>query len=114
MPHVPSMTYVRVEWRHSFPAEPVTIYSELDEHRWEVRKVEVFPDGSFGYASKRAETPSTGLGLVPFPPPAEIADDPAFDPVEITADEFEKMWRIALDTLQLSSVGKPGPDDREP
>jgi len=105
MPHVPSMTYVRVEWRHSFPAEPVTIYSELDEHRWEVRKVEVFPDGSFGYASKTAETPSTGLGLVPFPPLAEIAEDPAFEPAEITAEGFEKMWCAALNALPPSSAG---------
>ncbi len=26
---------------------------------------------------------------------AEIALDPAFEPTEITADEFEKVWRAA-------------------
>ena len=37
----PSMTYIRVEWKYSFANEPVWLYSELDDLRWEVRKVEV-------------------------------------------------------------------------
>ncbi|WP_421996326.1 DUF6881 domain-containing protein [Reyranella sp.] len=43
------MKYIKVRWRHCLPNEPVTLYSEIDEDRWERRKVYVFADGSFGF-----------------------------------------------------------------
>ena len=46
------MNYVRVRWLHENPEAPVLAVSELDDHRWERRKVEVFADGSKGYAMK--------------------------------------------------------------
>ena len=68
------------------------LYSELDDRRFEVRKVEVYRDGHAGYASASEEVGGTMLGLVPIPKLDEIADDPAFEPVEINAVEFEEVW----------------------
>ena len=66
--------------------------SELDANRWETRKVEIFADGSKGYARRGEEAGGTALGQLPVPPLQEIASDPQFLPEEITKDEFEAIW----------------------
>jgi uncharacterized protein DUF6881 len=89
------MTYLKCNWNHSFPDAPITLYSELDDLRWELRKVEVFRDGRMGYADRRKEVDGSRLGLDPVPALAEIAADPQFQPVEITSLEFESVWNAA-------------------
>ena len=86
------MNYIQVKWKHSFSVEPVLIYSELDEERWEIRKVEVFPDGHRGCASAAGSFDGTRLGTEPVPPLTEIAADPQFEPSEISREEFERVW----------------------
>jgi hypothetical protein len=86
------MKYIRVKWSHSFPDEPIWLYSELDEDRWEVRTVEVYGDGHQGYASEAESYGSTGLSEEPIPPLAEIAANPVFEPAEITKEQFEQVW----------------------
>jgi hypothetical protein len=86
------MSYLRVGWKHQHRDEPVLLYSELDAQHWEVRKVEVFRNGRFGYASRDEAHGGTRLGLVPVPPLEVIAADPDFDSAEITQDEFEQIW----------------------
>jgi len=68
------------------------MYSELDDNRWEIRKVEVFPDGHRGYASAAGSSGGTCLGKEPIPPLPEIAADSQFEPIEISRDEFERVW----------------------
>lgn len=68
------------------------LYSELDDNRFEVRKVEVFRDGHLGYADAERSSGGTGLGLVATPSLEEIAQDPQFEPVEIEQAEFEAVW----------------------
>ena len=86
------MTYIRVKWLHSNSEEPVLLYSELDDLRWETRKVEIFADGRIGFAGPNEASEDTGLGLAPVPPLHEIAADPEFEPAEITQQEFEEVW----------------------
>ena len=86
------MKYICVKWNHSFPDEPIWLYSELDDNRWEVRKVDVYGDGHQGYASEDESDESTELSEEPIPPLAEIASDSQFEPVEITQEEFEEVW----------------------
>jgi hypothetical protein len=86
------MIYIRVGWKHQHPDEPVLLYSELDEQRWEVRKVEVFRGTRCGYASRDEAFGGTLLGLCPIPELNAIGADPQFEPAEITQDEFEKVW----------------------
>jgi hypothetical protein len=86
------MTYIAVKWKHTNPAYPVVLYSELDEQGWEQRKVEVFADGRHGYADRSESTAGTRLGVEAMPPLAEIASDPQFEPSEITRERFEEVW----------------------
>jgi len=90
------MEYIKVKWIHSFSDEPVLLYSEIDEERWEQRKVEVFADGRIGYAGGEISTENTGLGEVPILQLKEIAADPQFQPEVISKDEFEVVWARAL------------------
>jgi hypothetical protein len=87
------MKYIKVFWRHTHPDEPTLLYSELDDARWETRKVEIFRNGKIGYASRTASGGSTGLGIIPVPQLSTIASDPEFEPAEITQEEFEGVWR---------------------
>jgi hypothetical protein len=86
--------YFVATWRHAFPDDPVTIYTELDDDRLETRKVEVFRDGSVGWADTTAESRSR-LSESPVPTVSEIAADPQFSPREIPVEEFEEAWRRA-------------------
>jgi hypothetical protein len=86
------MQYLRVKWAHSHPDEPVEIWSELDDARWEVRKVEVFPDGSVGYASDTECAHATVLGEAPVPALDDIAADPQFKPAMVSKNDFEAIW----------------------
>lgn len=97
------MKYVRVDWKHQHPDEPILLYSELDTKRWEVRKVEVFRDGRRGYASAVGAVGGTRLGELPIPELSEIAADPAFVPVEITQAEFDAAWSDATRSIEPTS-----------
>jgi hypothetical protein len=87
--------FLKVEWIHDFPDQPILIYSELDEERYETRKVEIFRDGRVEYAPPEKETGSTFLSDQPLPPVEVIAMDPQFVPSVISAEEFEKVWEKA-------------------
>lgn len=57
------MTYFKCKWNHAHGDEPVLMYSELDEERWETRKVEIFRDGKMGFANRETESGGSRLGL---------------------------------------------------
>lgn len=91
------MRYFKARWLHDGKNDnPVLLYSELDEARWETRKVYIFADGRMEGASQAFETGDTGLGLVPIPPLEEINSQDEFEAVDITQDEFETVWRQAI------------------
>lgn len=86
------MIYIAVKWIHTYPDEPILLYSELDNDRFETRKVEFFRDGSIGYADASEEFGHTELGMMPVPDLNEIAKDPEFEPRQIEKHEFEEIW----------------------
>jgi hypothetical protein len=86
------MNYLKVRWKHSDPNYPILIFSELDEERWEIRKVEVYEDGRIESASGTHETEGTKLSLEPLPTLEEIVADPVFEATLIGKDDFEQMW----------------------
>ena len=86
------MEYIRVRWLHDNPSDPIWLISELDDERWEIRKVEIFSDGSRGYATSEIERGGTRLGLKPIPPLDQIAADSEFVPEPISREEFEAIW----------------------
>lgn len=98
------MRYIRVKWKHSNPNDPIFYYCELDETGWENRKVEVFANGEVGYSDAKTTSPlSMGLSIEPIPPLDEIAQDPQFEPSEITAEEFETVWTEAITMVQTET-----------
>jgi hypothetical protein len=64
-------------------------FRELDATQWEVRKVEVYGDGRMESADGKEQSGNTDLGLVAVPPFQEIASNPIFESVMMSAEEFE-------------------------
>jgi len=93
------MSYAKIRWKHQNAYDPVEIYTELDDARWEVRKVEVFSDGSRDFASGSRSSERTFLSPEKIPPLAEIAANPEFEAKEISKEDFEEMWSKATDNL---------------
>jgi hypothetical protein len=86
------MKYIKVKWIHNFLSEPTLLLSEIDSNRNELRKIEIFADGSMGYASEFESSEHTLLGEMPIPVLNEISSDPQFVAEEIGREEFESYW----------------------
>lgn len=89
------MKYLKVKWLHQDANEPMLLISELDDQRYEVRKVEVFADGRKGVASSAGSFGGTDLGELAVPSDEEIAQDCQSVIEPTTAAEFETVWRNA-------------------
>jgi hypothetical protein len=89
------MEYICVKWIHDSPDQPLWLYSELNDERREVRKVEVFRGTRVGWADSSHEVGDTFLSLEPIPPLGEIVAQKEFEPKSITRDEFERVWADA-------------------
>lgn len=100
----PPNSFIRVDWKHGNAEDPITLFSELDEERWEVRKVEVFADGRIGYANERGSFGMTSLGYHPVPALEVLADNPEFEPVEITRAEFDEIFDKALTAEEAAQL----------
>jgi hypothetical protein len=90
---VAAREYLDVAWRHSNPAYPVRLVSELDDKRFEVRKLEFFAGGEVGYASKQGSFLSTRLGEAAVPTLQGINGDPEFAATPMDAASFDALWR---------------------
>lgn len=95
------MRYIKVKWVHNIPTEPIWLYCELSDGSWETRKVEIFPDGSAGFASSSESAGTTRLAVEPIPSLEVIASDAQFVPVEISRQEFEDVWARRFDPERL-------------
>jgi hypothetical protein len=93
------MRYSRLTWTHSSPTEPIEILSEYDDAGWERRKVEVFADGTLGFASDDESAGGSRLALIPRPPDEEVVSEPEFRVSELSKAEFEAAWSLARQTL---------------
>jgi len=87
---VPS--YIKVVWHHRPADEPVELYSEIDDSRWELRKVEVYRDGRHDFADATQCTGTTLLSDQPLPTLDQIAVQTEFTPIAIERAEFEDAW----------------------
>jgi hypothetical protein len=91
-----SPTYVCGEWFHDFADEPCCIYSELDDERYETRKIEVFKDGTTTRASTEdLKRDPMALADQPIPSVEEVNAYPEFHMEEISVTEFEDLWKSA-------------------
>src|SRR5438132_81518 len=89
------MIYLHTRWIHESSDDPVDLYAELDDDRFEVRKVEVFRNGSLGFANENESVNGTRLGEVAIPGIEAIDADPQFISESMTVREFENLWAEA-------------------
>lgn len=95
------MEYFTVHWYHMLGNdEPRTFYVEIDDDRFETRKVEIYDDGSFGMAGNDFAFGGTELGDQETPLIEEINGDTEFSASIITPGEFEAVWAKYRDYLQ--------------
>ncbi|MBF6077144.1 DUF6881 domain-containing protein [Nocardia beijingensis] len=97
------MWYLKAQWHHDFDDEPVELFSEIGDDGFEVRKVEVFRDGHRDWADSSSGTGTTELGQIPVPTPDELSAETEFTALQIDAEEFDEVWRHALDEQRPTS-----------
>lgn len=102
----PGASWIKVIWHHLSPDFPVTLLSELDSERWEMRKIEFYADGTVGYAGPQTEVGGSFLGEVIVPEVAEMNADPEFEAAEISLEEFEHEWTKAHELPPRSDDSK--------
>jgi len=88
----PYQEWLRIEWKHDHPDEPVTLYVELDANRWETRKVDVYVDGRMDFADSERRTGTTWLAEKLCPSVEEIESDPVFQVAVVPREEFERVF----------------------
>lgn len=99
--------FLRVVWNHNHPDEPVWLYSEIDDERYEIRKVEVYRDGRRGFADQDRSVGGSMLGEIPAPAIEEFANEPEdLQASEISEEEFESQWSSAVSAHE----GQAGPE----
>ncbi|SMO86932.1 hypothetical protein SAMN06264849_110101 [Melghirimyces algeriensis] len=87
------MRYILCHWIQEDLDEPVKIYSEVDEEGHELRKVEVYRDGTADYATQEVAVGQAGLALILFPSIEEINMDSETVAEEISPAEFKNIWK---------------------
>lgn len=96
-----SFTYYFCDWFHDFEDEPCRIYSEVGDDLYETRKGDVFKDGRTTRVSAAdlERDPKAPLADQPYLPREEILEEvnsyEEFHMEEISAAEFERVWRSA-------------------
>src|SRR5829696_4147222 len=104
------MKYVRVDSMNRQPDEPVMLYSELDERRFEIRKVEIFPNFLAGWASVDRVCGPTQLRRDAMPELRDVAKQ--LEPVEISREEFEWVWNRWVRCVSRSDPRRSSPSAR--
>lgn len=97
-----AMRYLKVVSVHGGLEQPNICYYEDDEddHLWTRRVAEIFPDGTFGMASREFEYGKTFLPTEASIGFAEIAAETGLVPFLISRDEFERVWDRLLRRMQ--------------
>lgn len=87
------MNYVLLEWFHTLEDEPYLIYSEIDDQRYEVRKVEIYKNGTIARYDEQMTDSLFQLSDVKFPENLdEINQYQEFCAKYVSQEEFETMW----------------------
>ena len=86
------MTHFQVRWHHDHPDDPVRIYEELSDERYELRKVEEFADGRLIRSDRIDSDLTASLSWEPVPAIEEIAAQEEFTVEPLTDEAFESAW----------------------
>ena len=96
------MKYIRLIWVHNFDDSPVILYYEYDEEDADtvVRKIEVFPDGRVGLASKEVEYGGSFFPEVVSMELDEFLEDKDMRYFFIQKEYFERIWNKYISTFE--------------
>ena len=83
-----------VTWHGAPLGEPVVLFAEVEDE-FEVRKVDLFADGSMRRADRDGGDESTWLSSVPMTSIEEIDIQPEFTARDIEKELFEAVWNAA-------------------
>ena len=86
------MRYIDLEWIHDFQDEPVRLISEVGHKNYELRKLEIYRDGSVGFATDNIEYGVARLGTSEIPTIDEINAQKEFNGCEIDKHDFDLLW----------------------
>lgn len=89
------MEHWKVDWHHDFEVEPITLYSEIGEDGYEVRKIQRYRDGRLLKADSEHESGDVGLSEIPVGSIEDVAAQPEFSAFVISKEEFEAEWNRA-------------------
>lgn len=105
------LRHLRTEWHHDprydHTHDPTLLFHEVRGGE-ELRKVEVWPDGSMGFADETQEVGGTYRSQGDIPTADEINEDPAFTAGYVSAAEFERVWRRATREGPIHDAGGQG------
>ncbi|MFI9506960.1 DUF6881 domain-containing protein [Nocardia sp. NPDC052566] len=94
-PMEPDMWYIKVVRESGSATEPLTTFSEVRSDGRERRKVNVFQDGSTGFASISAYTDGTELDRTPILSADEISLRPGHEATKISPADFQVEWLVS-------------------
>jgi len=89
------MKYIHLLSLQALPDEPVISVSEFDDDGFENRRVDIWRSGRIGFAGDEGLPDDTELGTYQFIRMDQFEDEP-FLAVEITKEDFENHWALAL------------------
>lgn len=96
VPEEPGWSYIKITYAERGARDPVMVFAELDEDRYEFRKVEIFANGLLGFADYSFYTPTTATSDDPLPSMEELAKLPEVVEAElISPEEFQEEWLVA-------------------
>lgn len=84
--------HMRVEWHHQISEDPTLLFYEVVDGE-ALRKIEVWSDGHYGFADQERECGGVYRAQGLIPTVGEISAMGEFTAVEITQDEFERLWQ---------------------
>lgn len=94
------MRYHKVTWHHDFPDLPVVFWIQADENHDEIRKIEEYRNGSMDIAGPDIETGRALRSTIRMIPAAEIEAEGPFSILEVEAEQFDALWKQALEQTE--------------
>jgi hypothetical protein len=88
------MNYLFVKVNNEEDSIPVEMYHELDDLRFEKRRVEIFRDGSVGWADENTNNGKTLLTWESVGSLEEIGINENFLPEVISSEKFDQIWNM--------------------
>ena len=86
------MLYYKTIWNHRNDCDPIIMYSEIDEERYETKRLDIYYNGHVAYFDNR--TPLE-LGEAPYPSDFDAINATGqFDVSEISVIDFENILKM--------------------